>query len=244
MRLPRVDKSLNYGRPAVQSLLAKAAPFASVLDIGAGSGDDLLSARSVNPDASLFAVDFSSDCVERLESRGIQAVALNVEEARLPHPAESLDVVISNQTLEHTKDVHWILHQVATVLAPGGSFIVGVPNLASFHNRILLLAGRQPTSIRSVGPHVRGFTARDLKELIELPWAGGMRMVDVRGANFYPFPPPIARPLSRAFPTASWAIFLRFEKLRPYGGEYLTWLEEQRFETSFRNGTNTQPSED
>jgi hypothetical protein len=125
---------------------------------------------------------------------------------------------------------------VATVLEVGGSFIVGVPNLASFHNRFLLLAGGQPTCIRSVGPHVRGFTRKDLRDLVEIPWAGGMRLTSSRGANFYPFPPTLARRLAKVWPSAAWAVFLRFEKSRPYDGEYLSWLKDQRFETSFRSG--------
>ena len=235
MRRLRVDKRLNYGRQCVEDLLSEAAPFSSVLDIGAGSGDDLLTAQTVCPGASLFAADFSDAAAMTLRARGIDAVVMNVEEDSMPYPAESFGVVISNQTFEHVKDLHWILHQVATVLEVGGSLIIGVPNLASFHNRFLLLAGRQPTCIRSVGPHVRGFTMPDLRDLVEIPWVGGMRLASSRGANFYPFPPTLARPLAKAWPSAAWAVFLRFEKLRSYDGEYLTWLRDQQFQTSFRS---------
>ena len=236
MRLFRVDKRLNYGRQCMKDLLAEAAPFSQILDIGAGSGDDLLASRTVCPGASLFAVDFSDAAATALRARGVDAIAMNVEEDLMPYRAEAFGVVISNQTFEHAKDLHWILHQVATVLEVGGSFIVGVPNLASFHNRFLLLAGSQPTCIRSVGPHVRGFTTQDLRDLVEIPWAGGMRLASCRGANFYPFPPTLARPLAKIWPSAAWAVFLRFEKSRPYDGEYLSWLIDQQFETSFRSG--------
>ena len=53
--------------------------------------------------------------------------------------------MIANQILEHTKEVFWIWHEIARVLAPQGQLILGVPNLASAHNRLLLLLGRQPT---------------------------------------------------------------------------------------------------
>jgi len=236
VRLFRVDKRLNYGCQCVTDLIAEAAPFSSILDIGAGSGDDLLASRTVCPGASLFAVELSDAAARALSAQGIDAVAMNVEEDLMPYRAESFGVVISNQTFEYVKDLHWILHQVATVLEVGGSFIVGVPNLASFHNRFLLLAGSQPTCIRSVGPHVRGFTTQDLRDLVEIPWAGGMRLASSRGANFYPFPPTLARPLAKVWPSAAWAVFLRFEKSRPYDGEYLSWLLDQQFETSFRSG--------
>ena len=78
VRLFRVDKRLNYGRQCVKDLLAEAAPFASILDIGAGSGDDLLASRTVCPGASLLAVDFSDAAATALMAQGIDAVAMNV----------------------------------------------------------------------------------------------------------------------------------------------------------------------
>ena len=44
------------------------------------------------------------------------------------------------------------------MLRPGGVFVVAVPNLAALHNRLLLLAGRQPTTLHiGNGDHIRGF---------------------------------------------------------------------------------------
>jgi hypothetical protein len=49
---------------------------------------------------------------------------------------------------------------VSPVLRGRGSLIVGVPDLASMHGRILLACGHQPTQIRSASAHVHGFTRR------------------------------------------------------------------------------------
>lgn len=41
-----------------------------------------------------------------------------------------------------------------------------MPNLASLHNRILLLLGEQPSTIRSMSSHVRGYTFSEVKRLL------------------------------------------------------------------------------
>jgi hypothetical protein len=60
-------------------------------------------------------------------------------------------------------------------------------------------------------------------------WTGGMRLTFSRGANFYPFPPTLARRLAKVWPSAAWAVFLRLEKSRPYDGNSLSWLKDLRF---------------
>jgi methylase of polypeptide subunit release factors len=47
-----IDRSLNYGRPIVRRFLEAATPDQRVLDLGAGSGIDLLAARAVQPDCA------------------------------------------------------------------------------------------------------------------------------------------------------------------------------------------------
>jgi predicted SAM-dependent methyltransferase len=67
--------------------------------------------------------------VEELKSLGVSVFALNIERDALPFEDGSVDIVIANQILEHTKELFWIFHQVSRVLPVGGQFIVGVPNL-------------------------------------------------------------------------------------------------------------------
>jgi hypothetical protein len=86
-------------------------------------------------------------------------------------------------------------------LRPGGLLFVCVPNLASLHNRVLLAAGRQPTSIRTIGPHVRGFTQREIAALVRL--GGSFELAKTIGVGFYPLPPRLAGPVARLWPGGS-----------------------------------------
>ncbi len=231
-----IDRSLNYGRDIIERVIRCSVPFSTVLDVGAGTGSDLESASSVNPSVRLIAIEMEDSNVINLRRRTVEVYKLDIEKERLPIEDESIDIVIANQVLEHTKELFWILHELSRVLRIGGSLIVGVPNLASLHNRLLLLFGRQPTSIKTCSAHVRGFTKRDLMNFLTACFPGGYEIAGFRGSNFYPFPPFMAKPLARMFPTMAWGIFFRLVKNMRYGEEFLAYLSEQRIETNYFRG--------
>lgn len=228
-----VDRQLNYGRHLIRRFLKESSPFEKVLDIGAGHGNDLMFALEVQPKATLFAVENYPPYVKELESKGIRVFAQDIEREKLPFDDESLDVVLINQVFEHVKDVFWILNEISRVLKVGGHLIVGVPNLASLHNRFLLLLGKQPTSIKNNSAHLRGYTKSDFKNLLDSGFTGGYSLAGFGGSNFYPFPGAIAKPLAGLIPTMAWGIFMNWKKEKTYKNEYLVYPVAQQLETSF-----------
>lgn len=231
-----IDRSLNYGRHLIGSFLDSSTPYRLVVDLGAGHGDDLRIARQKQPDADFCGVELHSEFATDLQKGGFRVLTVDIERDPLPFEDGSVDVVIANQILEHTKEIFWILHQVSRIVRVGGSLIIGVPNLAAFHNRILLSLGRQPSPIKTASAHVRGFTKGDLTRFLEACFSGGFVLKDFGGSNFYPFPPVLAKPLATLFPTLAWGIFLRFEKLRPYTREFLDFPAKEALETNFYLG--------
>lgn len=232
-----IDRSLNYGRNHIRKFLTQSDSLNNVLDLGAGHGDDLLSAKKVNPDVELLAIESFPPYVKELKEKGITVYSADIEKNPLPFKDESVDVVIMNQILEHVKEVFWILHEVTRILKKGGSLIIGVPNLASFHNRILLMLGQQPTSIKNNSAHVRGYTKSDFKKLLDSGFEGGYKLTGFGGGNFYPFPPLLAKPLSQLLPSMAWGIFMHFKKKSVYKTNgYLTYPVENKLETKFYLG--------
>ena len=228
-----IDRTLNYGREILKKFLLSNGGFETALDIGAGQGNDLLTIREVNPRATLFAIECFPASVALLKDKGVTVHSLDIEHDAFPFEPASLDIVIANQILEHTKEIFWILDQVSRVLKEGGRFILGVPNLAALHNRILLALGRQPSPLKNNSAHVRGFTKPDVIQLLESAFPGGYRLACFGGSNFYPFPPIIARPMARIFPSLAWGIFFDFLKLKPYRGEFLAYPKQMQLETNF-----------
>jgi SAM-dependent methyltransferase len=228
-----VDADETYGSHIFDAFLSYIPSPRSVLDIGAGSGRDLGAVRAHFPEAALKGVDCSAENIERLRMRGIEGEAINIETQRLPYADESLDLVLANQVMEHTKEVFWIFHEISRVLKVGGHFYMGVPNVASFHNRLLLLFGVQPTQHKLYSAHVRPFSKNDTLKFMDVCWPGGYALTRFGGSQFYPFPPLISRPLCRLAPAAAVTIFFLFRKLKPYDRAFLEHPVRAKLETNF-----------
>lgn len=233
-----INRTLNYGRQHISRFCNLSMPFNSVMDLGAGGGDDLKLAQVANPDAKLMAVEAYAPYVEKLHSLGVEVFPNNIERDVLPVDDGQCDVIIANQILEHTKEVFWIFHEISRALPVGGHLILGVPNLASLHNRLLLLLGKQPSPIKTASAHVRGFTKSDILHFLESCFPGGYQLKAFGGSNFYPFPPVIAQPLSQLFPSLAWGIFILLEKKREYDQEFLGFPVRERLETNFYLGVS------
>jgi len=143
-------------------------------------------------------------------------------------------VIIANQILEHVKEIFWIWHEISRVLRIGGKLIIGIPNLASLHNRLLLLFGKQPACIKCYSAHIRGYTFEDIMKFQKTCW-GGYRLLNFKGSNFYPFPLPLSLFLSKIFPKMAVSIFLLLKKEKEYKGEFISYLQKARLETKFFN---------
>ncbi|HMM21029.1 MAG TPA: methionine biosynthesis protein MetW [Selenomonadales bacterium] len=231
-----IDRELNYGRHIIKDYLYKSMPYRSVLDIGAGSGADLDIAREINPTSTISAIECYGPSAQVLKNKSICVEEINIENDIYPFADSSIDVIIANQILEHTKELFWIFHQISRMLPIGGKLIIGVPNLASLHNRILLLLGQQPTSIQINSAHIRGYTLEDTIKFLNSCFPGGYELMSRRGSNFYPFPSLIARPLAQVFPSAAWGMFLLLKKTRNYDSEFLQFPRKADLQTNFYLG--------
>jgi SAM-dependent methyltransferase len=174
-----------------------------------------------------FGVELFEGPAREAESRDITVARLDLETGAFPWADGSMDVVVSNQVFEHLKNVWRPMSEIYRVLKPGGWLVLSVPNLGSLHNRVLLALGRQPTSIRTLGPHVRGYTFGEIRRFVALD--GGFRVTRASGVGFYPFPVPLANPIARAWPGASHStVLLARREPGPAEPAWSTWYRSQR----------------
>lgn len=229
-----VDHGLTYGEQVIRKFLCSCLPWQEVLDIGAGPGRDLAVARALNPQANCHAIEFLDTHLELLQKNNINCYSLNLETENLPFDEQSMDIVIANQILEHVKEIFWIMDQITRVLKVGGHLLIGVPNVASLHNRIGLLLGRHPTQAKTCSAHVRIFSKGDFLLFLDQAFAGGYKLKSFAGSQFYPFPPAMAQTLARLFPKAAFSIFFLLQKTKEYSGSFINYPIDAQLETNFK----------
>jgi SAM-dependent methyltransferase len=231
-----VDHRETYGPHVIERFVRSISGISSVVDIGAGPGRDLEIVKRIHSNAKTIAIEGGRRYANDLQGKVDQVIVLNVEREPLPFSNESIDLILANQVLEHTKEIFWIFHEVSRSLRIGGHFLFGVPNVASFHNRLLLLFGVQPTQHKLCSAHVRPFSKNDTRKFVDACFPGGYSLSAFGGAQFYPFPPRLARLLANVFPTAAFSIFFLFRKERQYRDEFALYPVRALLETNFWTG--------
>jgi SAM-dependent methyltransferase len=112
-------------------------------------------------------------------------VQIDVETATFPAADGHFDLVIWNRELVTVKNVGPALREVHRVLRPEGMLLVAVPNLAALHNRLLLLAGRQPSTLHiDNGDHIRGFVIPSMTRFLERDL--GFQVLGITGVGLAP----------------------------------------------------------
>lgn len=172
----------------------------TLLDVGCWDGGLSRRRGAALGAKRILGVEVYEGPAAEAEAAGMEIARIDLEAERLPWPDGSVDVVVCNQVLEHLKNVWLPMTEMHRVLRPGGHAVLSVPNLASLHNRVLLALGRQPTSVRVFGPHVRGYAFREFRDFVER--GGAYEVEQAVTAGFYPLPARLSPPLSRFWPSA------------------------------------------
>ncbi len=107
-----------------------------VLDIGAGTGEDLV---SLVKHGSVYAIDIDQQALDLIEP--LLVVEKKCGSAcAIPYEVATFDVVVAFDVLEHVADDRLMVDEILRVLKPGGFFVFTVPAfncLFSSHDRTL-----------------------------------------------------------------------------------------------------------
>ncbi len=118
------DWALGVGNPVPHAGLR---PGETVLDLGCGAGIDvLLAAREVSPGGRVIGLDGLPEMIRRASNfaegvEGVEFVTAKMDD--IPLPDDSVDVVISNGSINLTARKSRVMAESARVLRPGGRFI-------------------------------------------------------------------------------------------------------------------------
>jgi len=115
--------SLGCGNPTAVADLREGEV---VLDLGSGGGIDvILSAKRIGPTGIAYGLDMTDEMLALAQKNAREAGIANAhflkgDIERVPLPAESVDVVISNCVINLSADKAAVLAEIGRVLRPGG----------------------------------------------------------------------------------------------------------------------------
>lgn len=158
-----------------------------VLDIGCNDGSISFDIKNVTHAREVWGVDTDLPALKSAVRRGINAVRLDIDLCNLPFDDNFFDAIYCGQVIGHLSNPDHLLEEIYRTLKWGGICVIDTPNLASWHGRIALLFGYQPSYSQvsnkyNVGkliggiefdenaakPHHWVFTYRALKELVTI----------------------------------------------------------------------------
>lgn len=135
--------------PIVRGLLGSAIRGAKVLEIGAGSGRDIVAVAMLG--ASAYANDRSEIArgliAKRASIEGVSVELSSADLRSLDYAADTFDVVFSQGVLEHFDSVVGPLREQIRVTKPGGFIIVDVPgtfNPYTIYKHLMMILKRWP----------------------------------------------------------------------------------------------------
>jgi SAM-dependent methyltransferase len=188
-------------------------PGSVMLDVGCADGIDTLHLASHIGATQAIGFELVDYFVEGASARGVDVRQVDITE---PWPLDdcSVDVVHSNQVIEHLAETDHFMREIRRVLRPDGYAIVSTNNLASWHNVFALALGWQPLPCHvsdecvvgnplalsesrygeRVHRHLRICTSRALAGLAE---AHGLVVERAVGSGYYPFGVHLSRVLAR-----------------------------------------------
>lgn len=222
-------------------------PSRKFLDVGCWDGEFTSAYAKIlgSSKDEVFGLDCFPALLDVAKQRGVQCQSLDLEAQSFPFEKEEFDVVVCNQVMEHLKQIYLPLSEIHRVLKPGGYAVISVPNLAALHNRILLLMGRQPTTIRIMGPHVRGFTFSAFTEFLTL--SDLFRCIKVVPVGMFPFPIKMGSAIGKLFPSLCHTPVWVLQKTDSTAPTWLDRMKDQKEQTNFfgddRKGEKYMPNE-
>jgi ubiquinone/menaquinone biosynthesis C-methylase UbiE len=160
----------GWPKNRLEAIVAQGGNGERLLDIGCGSGHLLYQFRERFK--SLIGLEYSPHRLEQAKANleGLSFTPLlGSAEDLSAIDSNSIDQIISADTIEHIPDVYKAVQEMYRVLRPTGRLIINTPNIAFIKKRLLLLPSTsQPNEgisddILFDGGHLHYFTFRSLR---------------------------------------------------------------------------------
>jgi SAM-dependent methyltransferase len=186
--VPEADLGLGCGLPTEY---ADISPGDTVVDLGAGAGNDVFVARSlVGENGRVIGIDMTEDMIEQANANKQKLDLDNVdfrlgEIENLPLEDNSTDVVVSNCVLNLVPDKSKAFAEVYRIIKPGGHFCISD----------IVLKGELPEKLRKSAEMYAGCVAGAVQqdEYLDIIKKAGFSDVEIKTSKTIHIPDSILR---------------------------------------------------
>lgn len=204
-KMDLIAESRTDYREAILSLLDEQ-EGAELLDLGSGDYERLtLKAANKLKAAHVATVDIADvTFMDERDGRPYTHYRGDLNDLTWAYPClDKFDVVLASQIIEHLWNTDGFVEGIYRSLRPNGYAIVSTPNLASWHNALYLLLGKQPEtctvsdqmySWKEAPGHRRVFTTLELIKMLKYY---GFEIERIVGTSYYPLSGAASKALAR-----------------------------------------------
>ena len=228
------------GQESVRAILSLFEENSNAVLLDCGCGDGSFTQCVINKLKSrevVHGVEIDEECCKKAQARGI-VIHKDDLNGGISLENKSVDVIFSNQVIEHLCDTDKFISEMYRVLKANGYAVICTENLSSWHNIFALILGWQPfslTNVSSLKPsvgnllglnrgdkasifakgipkfmqHTRVFAPSGLKEFFEIH---SFKCEKIKGAGYYPLPGVLAKGMAKIDPRHSAFLILKARK--------------------------------
>lgn len=196
-------------------------PDTVLLDCGCGDGEFTQQIiEKIGGCKEVYGIEVAEEYWKKAEEKGIIIHQDDLND-NISLENESVDVVFSNQVIEHLYNTDKFIFEICRVLKPNGYAVISTENLSSWHNIFALILGWQAFSLSNISAlqpvvgnplglnkekglfsggtpkfmqHTRVFSPKGLKEIFKIH---GFKCEAFLGAGYYPLPSILAKIMAK-----------------------------------------------
>lgn len=140
-----------------------------ILDIGVGDGvyESLLD-KNTRKKCKLFGIDISKSQLNRTRQYIDETKLVDVDHEKIPYPANSFDIIIISEVLEHLFFPEHVLDEAQRLLKKNGYLLLTFPNSGALQLRLsLLILGHSPLlNYYQNKAHIRFYNTKDIDNIL------------------------------------------------------------------------------
>lgn len=140
-----------YASPVNQELINRSAPFTiqRLLDVGAGTGNNLRGLKQLHPQAHTVAItcsaqeaDLLSQVADETITTDLNRLTTQADWQQLGLSDKPFDLIVLSHVLEHLQQPEQVLASLSTLLAPNGLALIALPNVCHWRTRLQIARGQ------------------------------------------------------------------------------------------------------